>query len=91
MVKNFEEYLGSLADIDESKTIEGTFLLKNGKMIERSELFNHCHVCLEKLHYHDEYDSLYCKVCDEWREESCSDPTCEYCLGRPEKPSKCEE
>lgn len=90
-INSFEESLDFIDDNDESKTIEGIFLLKNRKMIERSELLNHCVVCLEKLHYQDEYDSVYCKTCDEWREESCADPTCEYCLARPEKPSNCEE
>ncbi|WP_318615993.1 hypothetical protein [Sporosarcina sp. YIM B06819] len=72
------------------KAIEGIFLMKNGKIRELFELPNHCKVCLDPLAYNDEHDSVYCPACDEWREISCSDPNCEYCLARPAKPSLCD-
>ena len=72
------------------KEIEGIFLMKNGKIRELFELPNHCKVCLDPLAYNDEHDSVYCPTCDEWRETSCDDPDCEYCLARPAKPSLCE-
>lgn len=74
----------------EKKEIEGIFLMKNGKILELNELSNHCNVCLDPLAYNDEHDSIYCPTCDEWREASCSDPDCEYCLARPTKPSHCK-
>jgi hypothetical protein len=71
------------------KKIEGVFLMKNGKIRELLELPNHCKVCLDPLDYNDEHDSIFCPTCDEWREGSCSDTSCEYCLARPAKPSNC--
>ena len=72
------------------KEIEGVFLVKNGKICELHELPNHCKVCLDSLDYNDEHDSIFCPSCDEWREGSCGDPSCEYCLARPTKPSNCK-
>lgn len=69
------------------KPIEGIFLAKNRKIIDWVELPDHCPDCLEKLTYNDEYDSIYCSTCDDWRDIPCQDPTCEYCQARPEKPS----
>lgn len=84
---NWEVLDDSAAD---RKAIEGIFLMKNGKIRALSELPNHCKVCLDPLDYNDEHDSVFCPTCDEWREASCSDPACEYCLARPAKPSHCE-
>ena len=39
------------------------------------------------IEYCEEYDSYYNSVKDEWIEEQCGDPTCMFCVGRPEKPS----
>ena len=75
---------------EDKKEIEGIFLMKNGKIRNLVELPNHCKICLDPLDYNDEHDSIFCPSCDEWRESSCSDPTCEYCLARPEKPSNCK-
>lgn len=74
---------------DRKNAIEGTFLMKNGQIFEWSELLSRCMVCLDPLAYNEEYDSEFCMTCDEWREYSCSDPNCEYCLARPERPSNC--
>lgn len=71
----------------EHHTIEGIYLMKDGAFYNARELAEMCSVCLEPLAYHDEHDAQYCQSCDEWREEVCSDPTCEYCLARPKKPS----
>lgn len=86
------EQLGYSWDFDTSeprKEIEGTFFMKDGKVLDMMEIHSHCLVCLQPLYYNDEFDSSYCAECNEWREESCSDPNCEYCQGRPEKPSDC--
>lgn len=71
--------------------IEGTFLMKDEQILEWSELLDRCIECLHQLNYNEEYDSEFCSTCDEWREESCLDPDCEYCLARPEKPSSCKK
>ncbi|MCZ2258935.1 hypothetical protein [Sporosarcina sp. G11-34] len=71
------------------KEIEGTFLMKNGKILKLHELSTHCEECLDPLGYNDEHDSLFCPACDEWRQDLCQDPNCEDCLGRPAKPSNC--
>ena len=74
----------------DKKGIEGVFYMKNKKLLGIHELPNHCKVCLDALDYNDEHDSIFCPACDEWREDSCSDPGCEYCLARPPKPSHCK-
>jgi hypothetical protein len=38
--------------------------------------------------YNEKFDSFYCKDCDYWLEEKCDEHDCEYCIKRPEKPSK---
>lgn len=76
---------------EKTNTLEGTFLLKDGQVFEWSELLSRCMVCLDLLSYNEEHDSEFCAACDEWREDSCSDPNCEYCLARPEKPSDCDQ
>ena len=40
----------------------------------------------EALAYSDEWDAYYNRVTNEWTESKCSDPTCEQCTGRPERP-----
>ena len=40
----------------------------------------------EALAYSDEWDAYYNRVTNEWTESKCSDPTCEQCMGRPERP-----
>jgi hypothetical protein len=37
--------------------------------------------------YSEEYDCFYCSTCDKWLEEKCGDEECDYCWGRPPKPS----
>lgn len=36
--------------------------------------------------YSEEYDAFYNPETNEWIDSKCSDPTCEYCTKRPEKP-----
>lgn len=71
--------------------LEGIFLMKDGQIIEWSELLSRCSSCLHPLAYNEEHDSEFCEPCDEWREDSCTDPDCEYCLARPDKPSHCKK
>ena len=46
--------------------------------------------CQETKLYSEEHDCFYCKPCNKWLEEKCDDEECEYCCGRPPKPSDCE-
>lgn len=37
--------------------------------------------------YCQKHDAYYYKEQDVWIEPACSDPSCEFCVGRPVKPS----
>ena len=41
--------------------------------------------------YNEKYDAYYDADSDEWLEGACSDPDCEFCPGRPERPSQAEQ
>lgn len=71
----------------EKPLLDGTYLMKDGEIYHEKELASRCYKCLTTLSYHDDFDAQFCTVCDEWREDLCSDPTCEYCFVRPKKPS----
>jgi hypothetical protein len=43
-------------------------------------------VCKHELLYSDQYDSEYCPVCLEWRDELCGEKKCLTCCRRPDKP-----
>ena len=47
------------------------------------------HHCGSEKQYNQQYDSIYCELCNEWLERTCDDPKCEFCSQRPEKPSQC--
>lgn len=34
------------------------------------------------------HDAYYCESCDAWLETKCTDPDCEFCYTRPERPSE---
>ena len=40
----------------------------------------------EERKYSEEHDAWYDPIRNEWVESKCSDPTCEYCANRPERP-----
>ena len=40
----------------------------------------------EDIVYSEEYDTYYNAKTNEWVEDKCDDPTCEYCINRPAKP-----
>ncbi|GKV67655.1 hypothetical protein NCCP2716_01530 [Sporosarcina sp. NCCP-2716] len=65
------------------------FLFHKETVIEWDEMANHCICCMEPLLYNEQFDSVFCGACDEWREASCNDPECEYCGDRPARPSLC--
>lgn len=41
-----------------------------------------------KKNYSKKHDAWFCPHCDMWIEKACADETCEYCVGRPDKPSE---
>lgn len=45
-----------------------------------------CLDCNSKKLYSEGYDTYYCKPCNKWLEEKCSDVYCEYCARRPLTP-----
>ena len=49
-----------------------------------------CPDCGAPVSYSSEYDAYYCESCDQWLEEACDDPFCEFCAHRPERPSQAE-
>lgn len=38
--------------------------------------------------YSEEFDAYYDDETNEWLEDKCDDPECEYCPNRPEKPNE---
>jgi hypothetical protein len=48
-----------------------------------------CPDCGGEVLYCDFRDARYCPSCDNWTEQACDDPECDYCPGRPLKPSEC--
>lgn len=45
-----------------------------------------CDVCGSDAVRNDTYDSYYCPRCEEWLENGCGHPACDFCSGRPEHP-----
>ena len=50
-----------------------------------------CSGCSSEVQYSNRYDSYFCELCNQWLEQSCTDPNCEFCSSRPKKPSQCLE
>lgn len=44
-----------------------------------------------KKTYSEQYDAYYDEGTNEWLEEVCGDPNCEYCMNRPERPGDLEK
>lgn len=90
--RHWNNLLKSALNGEDSQVQDGDtrlFLYHREAVIEWQEMANHCIGCMEQLVYNDEFDSVYCMSCDEWRETACEDPSCEYCGERPAKPSMC--
>lgn len=43
--------------------------------------------CDHEIELNEEFDAKFCVKCDEWIEKRCPDPTCSFCVNRPNKPS----
>ncbi|MDD5937418.1 MAG: hypothetical protein PUC36_00165 [Clostridiales bacterium] len=46
-----------------------------------------CPKCGGRTDYSRTYDAFFCPKCDAWLEETCEDPNCKFCAGRPLRPS----
>ncbi|WP_397539108.1 hypothetical protein [Rummeliibacillus pycnus] len=61
-------------------------------VIDGFEFYGHieqeqfCSKCEFNLVYNEDFDAYFCPKCNYWNEAQCSDPDCEYCPNRPEKP-----
>lgn len=70
-----------------NESSKGKLVDSNGDAIPRLEMDERCPTCRKKLIYAERYDALFCASCNEWREAACcTDPSCDYCGGRPAKP-----
>jgi hypothetical protein len=54
------------------------------------DLKEKCLDCFTERQYNEHFDAHFCRDCDKWLEEKCGDEECEYCWGRPPKPSNCQ-
>ncbi|AYO31667.1 hypothetical protein D2962_14630 [Biomaibacter acetigenes] len=45
-----------------------------------------CKRCNKFLIHYDRYDAFFCAFCNIWTEGKCSDPSCQFCRNRPERP-----
>ncbi|CCQ94827.1 hypothetical protein CULT_2070011 [[Clostridium] ultunense Esp] len=54
-----------------------------------------CPECGAEKGYSVRFDAYFCPQCNEWLEEKCGDPYCDYCANRPNRPlnqqKKCHE
>lgn len=57
-------------------------------MIEWESKCPHCNTKKKYSSWDDGYDAYYCDKCDIWLEPKCSNPECEFCSTRPDKPSE---
>lgn len=46
-----------------------------------------CSDCHTKLIRDEKHDAYYCPHCDAWCEKNCDDKKCNFCKGRPKRPS----
>ena len=58
----------------------------NWKRIEGFILDEECDKCHNLLILYEKYDAYFCASCNEWKEDTCANPNCEFCKDRPEKP-----
>ncbi len=51
------------------------------------DLKSKCLDCGAERQYNYTHDTYFCSTCNKWLEETCDDEECEFCWGRPPKPS----
>lgn len=47
-----------------------------------------CSTCGRNAVLIERFDAYACFSCDDWLEKACSDPQCEFCNHRPDRPSQ---
>lgn len=47
-----------------------------------------CRQCGGETQRNEEHDAFFCTKCDVWRDAVCGESDCEFCVGRPMKPSE---
>lgn len=45
-----------------------------------------CNRCGVRTEYSMDHDAHFCRRCNRWTEQGCSDPNCDICPKRPERP-----
>jgi len=54
--------------------------------VQKGSLMINDEVDEKDIEYSEEHDAYYNQKTNEWTESKCDDPTCEYCINRPERP-----
>lgn len=62
-------------------------LLEKWAALEAYPIERRCPGCGGRLMHSYRHDAFFCPACDVWTEGVCKVPGCEYCGGRPERPS----
>lgn len=60
-------------------------------MYLRRDMATKCEKCGQSGVRIEKVDAYACLKCDVWLEKLCSDPRCEFCTIRPDKPSEMRE
>ena len=60
----------------------------DGEAIEGFVADDVCSKCGTKQIYYEKYDAYFCPTCNQWLENTCPDPKCDFCTKRPSKPLK---
>jgi len=45
-----------------------------------------CPDCGEQVSLDEKHDTYFCRTCNKWLEETCSDSSCQFCKDRPSTP-----
>jgi hypothetical protein len=61
-------------------------VLKAIVSLEKALMARHIHPEKIATEYSEEFDCYYNPKTNQWTEPKCSDPECEYCSRRPERP-----
>jgi hypothetical protein len=60
--------------------------------VSLSKEFNvQCPHCGRLVSYSQRYDSYFCMPCNLWLEQQCSEPLCEFCMGRSKEPDGAQD
>lgn len=68
------------------KEVDGKVRIDDFEFYGQIQQAKYCSTCKFNLVYYDDFDTYFCPRCNRWIESKCSDPTCNYCSTRPEKP-----